>query len=193
MASLLKKRGAAQWACDLASELRCADCDESRRLTPAPPASTEDPPMLWEYLGMYVFEYEKDGSRMTAENLLMQDRASRLCMVRHLKDYPASENWEPSSADIRSTVITGWMAVTPTPTWIIGDSAPYFSSTEFSDFCARSGVGLLLAPGESPTGSLVWKSGKSRRLNAQPLDWSGKDWSPLRKSWAWRCTGRTPQ
>ena len=37
------------------------DCDESRRLTPAPPASTEDPPMLWEYLGMYVFEYEKDG------------------------------------------------------------------------------------------------------------------------------------
>ena len=102
------------------------DCDESRRLTPAPPASTEDPPMLWEYLGMYVFEYEKDGSRMKAKFLLMQDRASRLCMVRHLKDYPASENWEPSSADIRSAVINGWMAVTPTPTWIIGDSAPYF-------------------------------------------------------------------
>ena len=37
----------------------------------------------------------------------------------------------------------------PAPTWIIADSAPYFSSSEFSDFCARSGVGLLLAPGET--------------------------------------------
>ena len=151
LARLLEKRGAARWASDLARELRCADCDESRRITPAPPASTDEPPMLREYLGMDVFdcEFERDGSRMKAKFLLMQDRASRHCMVKHLKDYPATENWEPSSAEVRSAVVTGWMAVNPAPTWIIADSAPYFSSSEFSDCCSRSGMGLLLAPAEA--------------------------------------------
>ena len=94
LARLLQKRNAAEWACDLARELRCPDCEESRRITPAPPASTESPPTLWEYLGMDVFEYEfeRDGSRMKAKFLLMQDRASRLCMVKHLHSYAATES-----------------------------------------------------------------------------------------------------
>eukprot|EP00439_Symbiodinium_sp_Y106_P042476 s5884_g5.t1 len=70
-------------------------------------------------------------------------------MVRHLKSYPAAESWEPSTGDIRSAIISRWMAVNPAPTWVIADSALYFSSSEFSDFLGRSGVGLLLAPGEA--------------------------------------------
>ena len=110
LAKLLQKRGAAQWAVDLARaarELRCVDCDESRRITPAPPASTEEPPMLWEYLGMDVFEYEfeKEGSRMKAKFLIMQDRASRFCMVNHLRSY----TWLPRIGSL--------LSVTSEPQW----------------------------------------------------------------------------
>ena len=112
LARLLEKRQAAK-SVELARELRCSDCEESRRITPAPPASTEEPPQLWEYLGMDVFEheFEEDGSQRKGKFLLMQDRASRLCVVRHLKSYPAAESWEPTTADIRSALINGWMAI----------------------------------------------------------------------------------
>ena len=151
LARLLEKRKAARWASELARELRCADCEESRRISPAPPASTEDPPALWEVLGMDVFEHEfsQNGSRKKSKFLLMQDRASRLCMVRHLQTYGADESWEPTSSDIRAAIVNGWMAVNPSPIWVLADSAPYFSSSEFADFLSRSGVGLLLAPGEA--------------------------------------------
>ena len=150
LARLLEKRQAAK-SVELARELRCSDCEESRRITPAPPASTEEPPQLWEYLGMDVFEheFEEDGSQRKGKFLLMQDRASRLCVVRHLKSYPAAESWEPTTADIRSALINGWMAINPAPTWLIADSAPYFASSELTDFCARSGLGLLIAPAEA--------------------------------------------
>ena len=151
LARLLQKRNAAEWACDLARELRCPDCEESRRITPAPPASTESPPTLWEYLGMDVFEYEfeRDGSRMKAKFLLMQDRASRLCMVKHLHSYAATESWEPATSDIKAALINGWMSVNPAPTWLLTDAPPYFVSSELTDFCSRSGVGLLTAPAEA--------------------------------------------
>ena len=48
-----------------------------------------------------------------------------------------------------AALINAYMAVNPAPTWLIADSAPYFSSSELSDFCARSGIGLLIAPSEA--------------------------------------------
>ena len=35
------------------------------------------------------------------------------------------------------------------PTWLLTDAAPYFVSSELTDFCSRSGVGLLTAPAEA--------------------------------------------
>ena len=151
LARLLEKRGAARWASELARSLKCDDCEESRRISPVPPASTEEQPSLWETLGLDVFEYEYEagGTKMKAKFLLFQDRASRYCMTKLLKTYPAAENWEPTTGEVKSALVTGWLATNPAPVWIITDSAPYFVSTEMADFCSRSGIGLMTAPAEA--------------------------------------------
>ncbi|CAE7503185.1 GIP, partial [Symbiodinium microadriaticum] len=151
LARLLEKRGAARWASELARSLKCDDCEESRRISPVPPASTEEQPSLWETLGLDVFEYEYEagGTKMKAKYLLFQDRASRYCMTKLLKTYPAVDNWEPTTGEVKSALVTGWLATNPSPVWIITDSAPYFVSTEMADFCSRSGIGLMTAPAEA--------------------------------------------
>ena len=52
------------------------DCEESRRITPAPPASTEEPPNLWEYLGMDVFEHEFEEDVFTKKRKVPSDARS---------------------------------------------------------------------------------------------------------------------
>ena len=103
------QRGAASWTVDLARSLTCPDCLESSRISPAPPASGDPPPALWERLGMDIFEYEFRGPQNTenkkAKFLILMDRASRFVQTWHLKTFPANENWEPSTSDIRSAIV----------------------------------------------------------------------------------------
>ncbi|CAE6969531.1 SLC6A5 [Symbiodinium natans] len=153
LARLLKRRGSPAWAVEMAKELQCPDCLEEKKIGPPPPSSLEEPPALWETLGMDVFEYEyvdqETNVRMKAKLLLMIDRASRFCQTRLLKTYPAAEAWEPTSEIIKESIVKSWLAVNPAPLWVITDAARYFTSAEFCEFLGRSGVGFMVAPAEA--------------------------------------------
>ena len=151
LARLLQRRGSPEWAVELARSLSCDDCAEVRRQTGPPLASAEQPPSLWEILGMDVFEYEYklEGKPMKAKFLLMIDRASRFVMTHLLQNFPADQAWEPTTFDIKKAIVKTWMGANPSPKWLYTDAAPYFTSREMIDFTSRSGLGLMTAPAEA--------------------------------------------
>ena len=156
MASLKKMlqiRGAPKWALDLAENLQCPDCLESKKPRPAPPSSTRELPALFEQVGTDVFELEfsevREGQQsdvLKAKFVLWRDRASGLTFVDLLQRY--SKSWEPTtSAVLRS--FSKYLAMNPSPKWVISDPASYFTSQEWLDYFSRSGIGVLTSPAEA--------------------------------------------
>ncbi|CAE7836823.1 GIP [Symbiodinium sp. CCMP2592] len=151
LAKLLERRGSPKWAVEMAAEMTCPDCAETRRPPGAPVASADEPASLWEVLGADVFEYEfvKDGKPFKCKALLMVDRASRYASTYVFREFPSDESWEPDTSEIKKAIVAGWLAHNPAPKWLFTDAAPYFTSREMLDFVGRSGIGLLTAPAEA--------------------------------------------
>ncbi|CAL1130588.1 unnamed protein product [Cladocopium goreaui] len=146
---LLRARKAPPWAIEMAGKMECPSCKEAKRIPPVSVASLKELPALYEVVGMDVFEYEY--SERKFKFLLMRDRASGLVQVEFLQEYGAEglpRSWEPKTADIINCVCR-WLMVNPTPKWLITDSATYFTSMAFIDFCGSSGIGLLTTPAEA--------------------------------------------
>ena len=141
---LLEARGSPPWAIELAGSLECAECREASKPRPAPPASLGEEPALFEVLGTDVFELEDETAKMKYKVQIWRDRASGLTMFDVLQKYESQRNWEPKTEDV-----IRWMARRPAPTWILSDSARYFTSAEFVEFCGRSGLGHTVAPAEA--------------------------------------------
>ena len=150
IAKLLSRRGAPDWAVELAKTIECPACIESRRPIPNPPSSTSGPPSLWELVGTDVFEFSFKNEERKIRKLkgcLWVDRASRFCVVSGMKIY--DEAWEPSTSDIIRVFLRDWMMMNPAPKWLMADSALYYTSEEMREFCGKSGIGLLIAPPEA--------------------------------------------
>ena len=147
---LLRVRKAPAWAIELAGSLECPVCKEAKQARSVPVVSLKELPGLFEILGMDVFEYEHT-SKQKYKFLLMRDRASGLVSVEFLQEYGGDDqprSWEPSTNDI-VTCVCKWLMWNPTPKWILTDSATYFTSAAFLDFCGQSGMGLLTTPAEA--------------------------------------------
>ena len=71
---LLRARGAPPWSVELAGNLQCPSCIESKRPLLHPPASTQDDPVLFEVVGTDIFEFEHNGKKH--KFVLWRDRAS---------------------------------------------------------------------------------------------------------------------
>ena len=145
---LLEARGSPKWAIELAGTLRCSECEEASRPRPAPPASMGKGPELFEILGTDVFEYEDEAEKQKYAVALWRDRASGLVMLDILQKFDARNSWSPTTADIIAS-ISRWMAVHPSPAWLMTDAARYYVSREMMHFCGRSGIGFTVAPAEA--------------------------------------------
>ena len=141
---LLAVRKAPAWAIELAGNLQCPSCTESKRAKPASVASLKETPSLFEIVGMEIFEFEH-GDRKH-KRLLIRDRASGLVMVEYMKEYEGK--WEPNSDHIINAVCK-WLMHNPKPQWVITDSATYFTSEKMLEFYGMSGVGVLTTPAEA--------------------------------------------
>ena len=140
---LLEARGSPKWAVELAGTLTCPECQEAAKPALKPPAGTEDGPALFEMLGTDVFEFEHLDVKY--KGILWRDRASGLTMIDILHQ---GDHWEPKTEDVIKS-LTKWMMYHPAPTWVIADSARYYTSWEFTEYLARAGVGLTIAPAEA--------------------------------------------
>ena len=67
-------------------------------------------------------------------------------MTDHLKTYKS--RWEPTAQDVVNSFLK-WLMTNPSPSWIISDAGPQFTSETFLDFCSRSGIGVMTAPAEA--------------------------------------------
>ena len=147
---MLRSRQAPQWAIELAGKLTCPDCQEAKRLRPAPPASSHEMPGLFEQVGTDCFELEflDSGAQQSlkAKFILWRDRASGLAQTDLLQIYSGS--WEPKSSDVIKS-LGKWLMNNPTPRWIISDAATYYTSEAMVEYLGRSGIGLLTAPAEA--------------------------------------------
>ena len=143
---LLRARKAPEWAVTLAGNLQCPDCIESRKPLLHPPASTTDTPKLFEIVGVDVFEYDRGEDKEKDKFLIWRDRASGFVMTDHLQTYKS--RWEPTAQDVVNSFMK-WLMTNPSPSWIISDAGPQFTSETFLDFCSRSGIGVMTAPAEA--------------------------------------------
>ena len=151
---LLRIRKAPSWAIELAGNLQCPDCIESRKPQLHPPSSTSSIPELFEIVGVDVFEFENEEKQEDEEEsirkkhkfLIWRDRASGFVYVDHLMEYSGS--WEPKTHHVLRS-LTNWLLINPSPKWIMSDSGTIFTSDEFLTFAGRSGIGVLTAPAEA--------------------------------------------
>lgn len=111
---------------------------------PAPVASINEMPQLWEVVGTDVFEYEHEEKK--DKFILWRDRASGYAFVKHLQNYEGA--WEPNASHVVASMVQ-WLMINPSPTWTISDAGTIYTSEEFMEFAQRSGVGLLTAPAEA--------------------------------------------
>ena len=151
LVQLLRRKGAPTWAVELAQQLRCEDCVESKAPLSATPASMMEPPKLWEITGTDVFEYRIDG--VLIQMAVYIDRASKHASVSVLAEISDDENgrahFEPNSKIIISSLLADWLQHNPTPEFLMTDAGTYYTSQEFTDYCNGAGIGLLTAPGEA--------------------------------------------
>ena len=167
---LLRARKAPPWSIELAGNLQCPACIESKKPMLHPPASTKDDPTLFEVVGTDVFEFEHGTSKHKL--ILWRDRASGYIITDHLMEYKG--RWEPTAGDVINS-FTKWLMVNPSPSWILSDAGPQFTSDEFQNFCVNSGMGLLTAPAEAhwmlgaEEGSIkILKASVGRLLKEEP-------------------------
>ena len=147
---LLRARKAPQWAIDLAGNLKCPECVESKRRPSPPVASLHETPGLFEIIGTDIFEFEGEGIQKFKYQII-RDRASGLVMTYFHQQYGGPDEpsaWEPTTTHVIQA-LSQWMMHNPAPRWILTDSAAYFTSQQMIDYAARSGVGLLTTPAES--------------------------------------------
>ena len=139
LSKLLERRGAPDRPVSLAKELKCPDCQEDKRSRFVPPSSTEKPPGLWDLLGLDVFEYEHIDNATSASAdgkfLAIVSRASRLSKVVLLKKHPAREFLEPTTSEIKSAFIRGWMGTNPAPIWLLTEAVACFTSPGVRGLC----------------------------------------------------------
>eukprot|EP00913_Durusdinium_trenchii_P034780 g32534.t2 len=148
-------RKAPDWAVELSKEIKCPDCEEAKKPRPAPPSSTKDLPGLFEMVGTDVFEVEfhddEKDITMKGKYILWRDRASGLAQVDMLQEFAGEtgiDRWEPKTADVLRS-FGKWLMNNPAPRWVISDPATYYTSSDFIDFMARSGIGILTSPAEA--------------------------------------------
>ena len=87
---------------------------------------------------------------MKGKYILWRDRASGLAQVDMLQEFAGEtgiDRWEPKTADVLRS-FGKWLMNNPAPRWVISDPATYYSS-DFIDFMARSGIGILTSPAEA--------------------------------------------
>ena len=140
LVQLLRARGSPGWAIELASNLECPECREASQVRPRPPASTGEMPPIFSHL-----EHEEP-SGMKRKMIIWRDRGSGLTLIDHLQKYEG--NWEPKTEDVVRSFCK-WVMTYPAPTWVLADSARYYTSSAFTEHLGRSGVGLSIAPAEA--------------------------------------------
>lgn len=153
---MLQMRRAPTWAQELAQNLECPNCAEAKRPRPPPPSSSaSNYPALYEQVGTDVYELEfkeeVDGSEVIrkAKFVLWQDRASGFAVVEMLQKFGGEvRNWEPTTS-ILTRSFSKYLALMPSPVWVVSDPAAYYTSQEWLDYFGRSGVGVLTAPAEA--------------------------------------------
>ena len=154
LVQLLKARGAPPWALELASRLRCPECEEAAKPLPRPPASLGETPGMFEVLGTDVFEFELSDLPDQQDNnkkmkfILWRDRASGLTMIDHLQTYEGKGAWEPTTQDVIKSMAK-WQMTYPSPKWEFSDAARYYTSAEMMDYLNRGGIGHTVAPAQA--------------------------------------------
>lgn len=83
---------------------------------------------------------------MKRKMIIWRDRGSGLTLIDHLQKYEG--NWEPKTEDVVRSFCK-WVMTYPAPTWVLADSARYYTSSAFTEHLGRSGVGLSIAPAEA--------------------------------------------
>ena len=151
LVNALKRRNARPEVSRLASEFRCAICEERQKVQPRHLASLEPLPPKFHTISADVGHWTHPESKTQHQFLVIIDEGSRFRIAKILTQGPKQQ---PSGATSAEYLREGWAQIFGNPRTLRLDPAGSFRSQAIKDYCDRHQIFLDLVPGEAH-----WKVG----------------------------------
>ena len=150
LARLCQDRGLPPWVSQLALQLRCQACVETKKGAQMTlPASIESRPRPWQMLGLDVFELYFPKQKLKARYLLTVCLTMRFVSVHLLWQGDVAQTGTDSGEKLINAFVESWLLHRPRPEWLLVDAQTPLSKGDFAKFCQSIGVGLSVVPGEA--------------------------------------------
>ena len=150
LARLCQDRGMPPWLVQMAQDLRCQACEETKKGGQMTlPVSVGDKPVPWQVLGLDVFEVVFPKQKVKARFLLMTCLVMRLTSVQLLWQGDINQAGTDSGEKMVNAFTEGWLLHRPRPEWCLVDPQTSLSKGAFPSFCHSAGIGVAVTPGEA--------------------------------------------
>lgn len=150
LARLCQDRGMPPWLVQMAQDLRCQACEETKKGGQMTlPVSVGDKPVPWQVLGLDVFELVFQKQKTKARFLLMTCLVMRLTSVQLLWQGDINQIGTDSGEKMVHAFTEGWLLHRPRPEWCLVDPQTGLSKGAFPSFCHSAGIGVAVTPGEA--------------------------------------------
>ena len=150
LARLCQDRGLPPWVSQLALNLRCQACvDTKKGAQMTLPASIESRTRPWQMIGLDVFELYYPKLKVKARYLLMTCLTMRFTSVHLLWQGDMATTGTDAGQKLITAFVEGWLLHRPRPEWLLVDAQTSLAKGDFAAFCQSIGIGISAVPGEA--------------------------------------------
>ena len=150
LARLCQDRGLPPWVSQLALQLRCQACTDTKKGGQMViPASIEARPQPWQMLGLDVFELYFPKLKLKARYLLTVCLTMRFVSVHLVWEGDIATAGTDSGQKLIHAFVESSLLHRPRPEWLLVDAQTSLSKGDFVAFCQSIGVGVSVVPGEA--------------------------------------------
>ncbi|CAK9011886.1 Cytoplasmic dynein 1 heavy chain 1 [Durusdinium trenchii] len=150
LARLCQDRGLPPWVTQLALELRCQACLETKKGAQMTlPASIESRSRPWQMIGLDTFELYFPKMKVKARYLLMTCLTMRFTSVHLLWQGDDATYGTESGQKLIHAFVEAWLLHRPRPEWVLVDAQTSLAKGDFAAFCQSIGIGVTAVPGEA--------------------------------------------
>ncbi|CAK9001654.1 unnamed protein product [Durusdinium trenchii] len=160
LARLCQDRGLPPWVTQLALEMKCQACLETKKGAQMTlPSSIESRSRPWQMIGLDTFELYFPKLKTKARYLLMTCLTMRFTSVHLLWQGDAAATGTESGQKLIHAFVEGWLLHRPRPEWVMVDAQTSLAKGDFAAFCQSIGIGVTAVPGEAH-----WQHGSTESM-----------------------------
>ena len=150
LARLCRDRGLPPWVIQLAVDLQCQACLETKKgnqLTLPVSVGTRSAP--WQIIGLDIYELYFPQLKTKARYLIMTCLTMRFTAVHLLWEGESHQVGTDSGQKLIHAFAEFWLMHRPRPEWVLVDAQTSLCKGDFVRFCQSIGIGVAGVPGEA--------------------------------------------